>query len=107
MLVLPSLVASILPLLVLAYNGEEACEKQGDSFTIGDSLGLTVTLGESGVTFGESGVTLGENGVTFSLNNSLGVTVLTGSVGTTIPDIAGPPVIPPDCDGEFCLRCFL
>ena len=91
MLVLPSLVASILPLLVLAYNGEEACEKQGDSFTIGDSLGLTVTLGESG-------------GVTFSLNNSLGVTVLTGSVGTTIPDIAGPPVIPPDCDGEFCLR---
>ena len=94
MLVLPSLVASILPLLVLAYNGEEACEKQGDSFTIGDSLGLTVTLGESG-------------GVTFFLNNSLGVTVLTGSVGTTIPDIAGPPVIPPDCDGEFCLRCFL
>ena len=93
MLVLPSLVASFLPLLVLAYNGEEACEKQGDSFTIGDSLGLTVTLGESGVTF--------------FLNNSLGVTVLTGSVGTTIPDIAGPPVIPPDCDGEFCLRCFL
>ena len=93
MLVLPSLVASILPLLVLAYNGDEACEKQGDSFTIGDSLGLTVTLGESGV-------------VTFFLNNSLGVTVLTGSVGTTIPDIAGPPVIPPDCDGEFCLRCF-
>ena len=98
MLVLPSLVASILPLMVFAYNGEEACEKQGDSFTIGDSLGLTVTLGESGVTFGESG------GVTFFLNNSLGVTVLTGSVGTTIPDIAGPPVIPPDCRGEFCLR---
>ena len=91
MLVLPSLVASILPLLVLAYNGEEACEKQGDSFTIGDSLGLT----------------LGDSGVTFSLNNSLGVTVLTGSFGTTIPDIAGPPVIPSDCDGEFCLRCFL
>ena len=42
--------------------------------------------------------------LTFVLTNSLGLTVLSGSLATSIPVIAGPPVTRPDCDAELCLR---
>ena len=89
--------AYFLPLLVAttSCSGEEVfCNGQeGKSFTLPasqDGPGLELAVDGSRLSF--------------VLTNSLGLTVLSGTLGTKIPVIAGPPVAQPDCDAELCLR---
>ena len=89
--------AYFLPLLVAttSCSGEEVfCNGQeGKSFTLPASQdGPSLELAVDG------------SRLSFVLTNSLGLTVLSGTLGTKIPVIAGPPVAQPDCDAELCLR---
>ena len=92
---LPSLTAATLLVAGCCCVGEEVCSSgQVDSFTVKpdgeDGAGLEVAVHGSKLTF--------------ALTNSLGLTVLSGSLGTTIPLISGTPLIRPDCEAELCLR---
>ena len=92
---LPNLAAATLLVAGCCCVGEDVCSsRQVDSFTVKppgeDEPGLEVVV--------DGGK------LTFALTNSLGLTVLSGSLGTTIPAIAGPPITRPDCEAELCLR---
>ena len=86
------------PLLFAACScmGEEVCNNgQGEIFT------LKPGAGEDGPSLE---LAIDGSKLTFVLTNSIGLAVLSGSLATTIPAIAGPPLTRPDCDAEFCLR---
>ena len=76
--------------------GEEVCNNgQGEIFT------LKPGAGEDGPSLE---LRIDGSKLTFVLTNSIGLAVLSGSLATTIPAIAGPPLTRPDCDAELCLR---